>query len=107
VLDCSDNAPTRYLVSDTCVALGVPLVSGAALGFDGQLCVYNLGANGPCYRCLFPTPPQPGVAGARSCAEAGILGPVTGTIGTMQALEAIKIITDLYGKGTLYCHFRG
>lgn len=94
ILDCTDNAPTRYLISDTAVALGVPLVSGAALGFDGQLCVYNLGADGPCYRCLFPAPPTP--TSVRSCSEAGVLGVVTGTIGTLQALEAIKIITGLH-----------
>ncbi|EJD48951.1 molybdenum cofactor synthesis 3 [Auricularia subglabra TFB-10046 SS5] len=94
ILDCTDNAPTRYLISDTAVALGVALVSGAALGFDGQLCVYNLGADGPCYRCLFPAPPTP--TSVRSCSEAGVLGVVTGTIGTLQALEAIKIITGLH-----------
>lgn len=101
ILDCTDNAPTRYLISDTAVALGVPLVSGAALGFDGQLCVYNLGADGPCYRCLFPAPPTP--TSVRSCSEAGVLGVVTGTIGTLQALEAIKIITGLHERVDPIC----
>ena len=94
VLDCTDNAPTRYLLSDTCVDLGKPLVSGAALQFDGQLCVYNY-KGGPCYRCLFPRPPGPEAVG--SCEERGVLGPVTGIIGTLQALEAIKIIAELSG----------
>lgn len=93
ILDCTDNAPTRYLLSDTAVALGKPLVSGAAQKFDGQLCVYNYGEDGPCYRCLFPRPPSPELTG--SCAEVGILGAVTGVIGNMQALEAVKIITGL------------
>lgn len=95
ILDCTDNAPTRYLLSDTCVALKKPLVSGAAQKFEGQLCTYNFGEDGPCYRCLFPTPPRPEFAG--SCAELGILGAVTGVIGNLQALEAIKIITGLAG----------
>lgn len=96
ILDCTDNAPTRYLLSDTAVALGKPLVSGAAQKFDGQLCTYNLGEDGPCYRCLFPKPPAPEMTG--SCEEVGILGAVTGVIGNLQALEAIKIITDLHGQ---------
>ncbi|TFY83025.1 hypothetical protein EWM64_g981 [Hericium alpestre] len=95
ILDCTDNAPTRYLLSDTAVHLGKPLVSGAAQKYEGQLCVYNLGENGPCYRCLFPKPPAPELVG--SCAETGILGAVTGIIGNLQALEAIKIITGLHG----------
>ncbi|TFY52214.1 hypothetical protein EVG20_g10652 [Dentipellis fragilis] len=96
ILDCTDNAPTRYLLSDTAVHLGKPLVSGAAQKYDGQLCVYHLGDDGPCYRCLFPKPPAPELAG--SCAETGILGAVTGVIGNLQALEAIKIITGLHGE---------
>ena len=96
ILDCTDNAPTRYLLSDTAVSLGKPLVSGAAQRFDGQLCTYNLGEDGPCYRCLFPRPPAPELLG--SCEEIGILGAVTGVIGNLQALEAIKIVTGLHGK---------
>ncbi|KAJ7273342.1 hypothetical protein C8J57DRAFT_1064097 [Mycena rebaudengoi] len=96
VLDCTDNAPTRYLLSDTAVALNKPLVSGAAQKFEGQLCTYNLGPEGPCYRCLFPSPPARELVG--TCEETGILGAVTGVIGNMQALEAIKIITGLHDK---------
>ncbi|EJF56497.1 hypothetical protein DICSQDRAFT_150395 [Dichomitus squalens LYAD-421 SS1] len=110
ILDCTDNLPTRYLLSDTAVRLGKPLVSGAAQKFEGQLAVYNLPLKGdvgggelndtpavergPCFRCLFPKPPAPEMAG--SCEELGILGAVTGVIGTLQALEAIKIITGLH-----------
>ncbi|GJE85663.1 adenylyltransferase and sulfurtransferase [Phanerochaete sordida] len=100
ILDCTDNSPTRYLLSDSAVKLGKPLVSGAAQKFEGQLCIYNLGENGPCYRCLFPKPPSPEMTG--SCAELGILGAVTGIIGNLQALETIKLITGLHdGKPTL------
>lgn len=95
ILDCTDNAPTRYLLSDTAVALKKPLVSGAAQKYEGQLCVYNLGSDGPCYRCLFPKPPAQETVG--TCEETGILGVVTGIIGNMQALETIKIITGLHG----------
>ena len=95
LVDCTDNAPTRYLLSDSAVRLGKPLVSGAAQKFEGQLCTYNLGADGPCYRCLFPKPPSPEVTG--SCSELGILGAVTGVIGNLQALEVIKIVTGLHG----------
>uniref|UniRef100_A0A8H7Y0D3 Needs CLA4 to survive protein 3 n=1 Tax=Psilocybe cubensis TaxID=181762 RepID=A0A8H7Y0D3_PSICU len=90
ILDCTDNAATRYLLSDAAVALNKPLVSGAAQKFEGQLCVYNLGPTGPCYRCLYPTPPPLDAVG--SCEELGVLGVVTGIIGNMQALETIKII---------------
>ncbi|KAI6155337.1 hypothetical protein BKA82DRAFT_991737 [Pisolithus tinctorius] len=100
ILDCTDNAPTRYLLSDTAVRLGKPLVSGAAQKYEGQLCIYNLGQNGPCYRCIFPKPPAPQAVG--TCEETGILGAVTGIIGNMQALEAVKLITGLHdGNATL------
>ncbi|KIM84773.1 hypothetical protein PILCRDRAFT_817569, partial [Piloderma croceum F 1598] len=100
ILDCTDNSPTRYLLSDTAVYLGKPLVSGAAQKYDGQLCTYNLGEDGPCYRCLFPKPPAQEMTG--TCEETGILGVVTGVIGNMQALETIKIITGLHeGKASL------
>ena len=95
LLDCTDNAPTRYLLSDVAVVLRKPLVSGAAQKYEGQLVVYNLGSDGPCYRCLFPKPPVPEVAG--TCEETGILGAVTGIIGNLQALETIKLITGLQG----------
>ncbi|KAK7371993.1 hypothetical protein VNO80_05360 [Phaseolus coccineus] len=92
IVDATDNAPTRYLISDCCVVLGKPLVSGAALGLEGQLTVYNYNG-GPCYRCLFPLPP-PRTA-CQSCAEGGVLGVVPGIIGCLQALEAIKIAASV------------
>lgn len=89
VVDASDNAATRYLVNDAAVLAGVPLVSGAALRFDGQLTTYSFKGS-PCYRCIYPEPPP--VAAVVNCQFGGVLGPVTGTIGSLQALEAIKII---------------
>ena len=111
VLDASDNAPTRYLISDACCVADKPLVSGAAIGTDGQLTVYHHGEDGPCYRCLYPTPPPP--ASCARCADAGVLGPVPGIIGTMQALEVIKILSgigDVFSKkmlvmDALYCRY--
>ncbi|KAI9462160.1 hypothetical protein F5148DRAFT_1214160 [Russula earlei] len=97
ILDCTDNAATRYLLSDAAVLLGKPLVSGAAQRFDGQLCTYNLGPEGPCYRCLFPRPAA-SPAAAASCEETGILGVVTGVIGSLQALEAIKLVVGLHDE---------
>ncbi|KAH8376710.1 hypothetical protein KR093_000981 [Drosophila rubida] len=93
VLDCSDNVATRYLLNDACVMLRKPLVSGSALKLDGQLTVYNYGATGPCYRCIYPVPPPP--EAVTNCGDGGVLGAVTGTIGSLQALEAIKIIVGL------------
>lgn len=89
VLDATDNAMTRYLLSDACVILKKPLISGAALRFEGQMTVYNFDANTPCYRCLFPNPPPPGTV--TNCSDGGVLGVVPGIIGSLQALEAIKI----------------
>ncbi|XP_070578956.1 adenylyltransferase and sulfurtransferase MOCS3-like [Ptychodera flava] len=97
VLDCSDNVATRYLLNDACVLTGKPLVSGSALRFEGQLTVYNY-KDGPCYRCLYPTPPPPETV--TNCSDGGVLGVVPGIIGCMQALEAIKIAT---GIGPSYC----
>ncbi|XP_063234110.1 adenylyltransferase and sulfurtransferase MOCS3 [Bacillus rossius redtenbacheri] len=94
VLDATDNAPTRYLLSDACVLAGVPLVSGSALQLEGQLTVYGHDG-GPCYRCLFPEPPPPGAV--TSCGDGGVLGVVPGTIGVLQALEAIKLVLGLPG----------
>lgn len=104
IVDCTDNLPTRYLLSDAAVALGKPLVSGAAQKFEGQLCVFNLGPKGPCYRCLYPSPPPQETVG--SCAELGILGVVTGTIGNQQALETIKIILGWQGRFDFLYEFR-
>ncbi|KAJ9558168.1 hypothetical protein OSB04_012782 [Centaurea solstitialis] len=88
VVDATDNAPSRYMISDCCVLLGKPLVSGAALGLEGQLAVYNYNG-GPCYRCLFPTPPP--TTACQRCSDSGVLGVVPGVIGCLQALEAIKV----------------
>ena len=111
VLDASDNAPTRYLISDACCVARKPLVSGAAIGTDGQLTVYCYGDDGPCYRCLFPKPPPP--QNCARCADAGVLGPVPGIIGTMQALEVIKILAgigEIFSRkllmmDALYCRY--
>ncbi|KAJ3082141.1 Molybdenum cofactor synthesis protein 3, partial [Physocladia obscura] len=92
VLDASDNVATRYLLNDACVLLGKPLVSGSALRMDGQLTVYNYN-NGPCYRCIFPTPPP--AETVTNCNDGGVLGVVTGIIGCYQALETIKIICGI------------
>ncbi|CAM6019468.1 unnamed protein product [Sphagnum balticum] len=92
VVDASDNVATRYLISDACVVANKPLVSGAALGMDGQLTVYNH-AQGPCRRCLCPTPPSQ--SACQRCADAGVLGVVPGIVGTLQALEVIKILTGV------------
>ncbi|XP_071693066.1 adenylyltransferase and sulfurtransferase MOCS3 [Rutidosis leptorrhynchoides] len=88
VIDATDNAPSRYMISDCCVLLGKPLVSGAAIGLEGQLAVYNYNG-GPCYRCLFPTPPP--TSACQRCSDSGVLGVVPGVIGCLQALEAIKV----------------
>ncbi|KAK6145137.1 hypothetical protein DH2020_021957 [Rehmannia glutinosa] len=88
VVDATDNVPSRYMINDCCVVLGKPLISGAALGLEGQLTVYNYNG-GPCYRCLFPTPPP--TTACQRCADSGVLGVVPGIIGCLQALEAIKV----------------
>jgi len=89
VVDGSDNFPTRYLVNDACVLLGKPLVYGSIFRFDGQVSVFDA-AKGPCYRCLYADPPPPGLV--PSCAEGGVLGVLPGIVGSLQALEAIKLI---------------
>ncbi len=90
VVDGTDNFPTRYLVNDACVLTGKPNVYGSIFRFEGQLSVF-WGAQGPCYRCLFPEPPPPGLV--PSCAEGGVLGVLPGIIGCLQANEAVKLIT--------------
>ncbi|XP_051204625.1 adenylyltransferase and sulfurtransferase MOCS3-1 [Lolium perenne] len=92
VVDATDNLPTRYMISDCCVLLNKPLISGAALGLEGQLTVYHHNGS-PCYRCLFPNPPP--VAACQRCSDSGVLGVVPGVIGCMQALEAIKVATGV------------
>jgi adenylyltransferase/sulfurtransferase len=92
IIDGTDNFPTRYLVNDACVKLGKPNVYGSIFRFEGQLSVFYA-KEGPCYRCLFPSPPPPGLV--PSCAEGGVLGILPGTIGTLQATEAIKLILGI------------
>ena len=92
VADGADNFATRYLVNDACVLEQKPLVSASILAFEGQLAVYNHDG-GPCYRCLFPVPPPPGVV--PSCAEGGVLGVLPGVMGTLQAAEVIKLVLGL------------
>ena len=89
VVDGTDNFPTRYLVNDACVLLKKPNVYGSIFRFDGQATVFDA-TRGPCYRCLYPEPPPPGLV--PSCAEGGVLGVLTGIIGTIQATEVIKLI---------------
>ncbi|KAL4865493.1 hypothetical protein BDV12DRAFT_149276 [Aspergillus spectabilis] len=103
ILDCTDNPATRYLISDTAVLLGKPLVSASALRTEGQLMVLNNPprpagdkTGGPCYRCVFPRPPP--ANSITSCADGGILGPVVGTMGVLQALKAIKVLTSTEEK---------
>jgi adenylyltransferase/sulfurtransferase len=93
IIDGTDNFPTRYLVNDVCVMQGKPNCYGSIFRFEGQASVFGY-RGGPCYRCLYPQPPAPGVV--PSCAEGGVLGVLPGIIGTIQAIEAIKIIL---GKG--------
>lgn len=100
VLDCSDNFPTRFAVNRACHAARRPLVSGAAIRFEGQIAVFDLRRGGPCYACLYPDDPT--ADAAETCEEAGILGPVVGTIGNLQALSAIKLLLGLGNEaGTL------
>ena len=93
VCDGTDNFATRFLVADASVLARRTLVSGAVLRFDGQLSVFRPHLGGPCYRCLYPEPPPPGLV--PSCSEAGVLGAVTGVIGTLQATEVLKEIMGI------------
>ncbi len=103
VVDGTDNFPTRYLVNDACVLEQKPLIYASIFQFEGQATVFNYN-NGPCYRCLYPEPPPPGLV--PSCAEGGVLGVLPGVIGVIQATEAIKIILgqgdSLSGRLLLY-----
>ena len=92
VIDGTDNFPTRYLLNDASVLTGIPVVHGSIFRFEGQVTVFAPGS-GPCYRCLLPEPPPPELA--PSCAEAGVLGVLPGIIGSIQALEAIKVLLGL------------
>lgn len=103
IIDGTDNFPTRYLVNDVCVKLGIPNVYGSIFRFDGQVSVFDA-RRGPCYRCLFPEPPPPGTV--PSCAEGGVLGVLPGIIGSLQASEGLKLLLGigepLVGKLLLY-----
>jgi molybdopterin/thiamine biosynthesis adenylyltransferase/rhodanese-related sulfurtransferase len=103
IIDGTDNFPTRYLVNDVCVMTGKPNVYGSIFRFEGQVSVFDARV-GPCYRCLFPEPPPPGLV--PSCAEGGVFGVLPGTIGTLQATEALKLLLGigepLIGKLLLY-----
>lgn len=92
VVDGTDNFPTRYLVNDACVLQNKPNIYGSIYRFDGQVSIFNYN-NGPCYRCLYPSPPPPGLV--PSCAEGGVLGVLPGIIGTLQANEVLKIILEI------------
>ena len=96
ILDGTDNFETRYLVNRTCVALKKPLIAAALSQWEGQISTYDPARGAPCYQCIFPQAPAPGLA--PSCAEAGVLGPLPGVIGAMMAVEAIKEITGA-GEG--------
>ncbi len=89
IVDGTDNFPTRYLVNDACVLLGKPNVYGSIFRFEGQTTIFNY-PGGPCYRCLYPEPPPPGLV--PSCAEGGVLGVLPGIVGALQAMETIKLI---------------
>ena len=93
VLDCSDNFATRYAVNRACLALRTPLVSGAAIQFDGQVVVFDFrDADAPCYNCLFPEDSQ---AAELRCATTGVFAPLTGVIGTLQAAETLKLLVGI------------
>ncbi|MEM1428618.1 MAG: molybdopterin-synthase adenylyltransferase MoeB [Pseudomonadota bacterium] len=109
VLDGCDNFETRHLVNAACVAAGVPLISGALSQYEGQISVFDPARGAPCYACVFPSIPAAGLA--PSCAEAGVLGPLPGVMGSMMAVEAIKMIagagTPLTGQMLIYDALEG
>ena len=96
VLDGSDNFDTRYLVNRTCVELGTPLISAAMTQWEGQISLYDPAGGTPCYACIFPDRPAPGLV--PTCAEAGVIGPLPGVMGSMMAVEALKLLTGA-GQG--------
>src|SRR5436309_1831082 len=103
IVDGTDNFPTRYLVNDACILLGKPNVYGSIFRFEGQVTVFGM-PDGPCYRCLYPEPPPPGLV--PSCAEGGVLGVLPGIVGSIQAMETIKLILgtgeNLAGRWLLF-----
>jgi molybdopterin/thiamine biosynthesis adenylyltransferase len=104
ILDGTDNFDSRYLANATCVALGKPLISGALSQWEGQVSVFDPHRGTPCYQCIFPEAPAPGLA--PSCAEAGVVGPLPGVVGSMMAVEAVKLISGsgqaLLGEMLIY-----
>lgn len=104
ILDGTDDTATRYLVNETCVALGLPLVSAAITQWEGQISLFDPSRGAPCYACVFPEPAAPGLA--PTCAEGGVIGPLPGVLGSMMALEAIKLIAGagepLLGRMLIY-----
>ena len=104
ILDGTDNFDTRYLANETCVALGKPLISGALSQWEGQVSVFAPHRGTPCYQCIFPEAPAAGLA--PSCAEAGVVGPLPGVVGSMMAVEAVKLISGagqaLLGEMLIY-----
>ena len=104
ILDGTDNFETRYLVNETAVKLGKPLISGALSQWEGQLSLFHPKSGGPCYQCIFPEAPAEGLA--PSCAQAGVIGPLPGVVGAMMAVEAIKALTGagatLQGEMLIY-----
>jgi molybdopterin/thiamine biosynthesis adenylyltransferase len=91
ILDGTDNFDTRYMVNSVCVRLGKPLIAAAITQWEGQIALYDPARGGPCYECVFPERPAPGLV--PSCAEAGVIAPLPGVLGSMMALEAIKLLT--------------
>ena len=104
VLDGTDNFDTRYLVNAAAVARAVPLISGALTQWEGQVSVFDPAQGAPCYQCVFPQSPAPALA--PNCAEAGVIGPLPGVVGSMMAVEAIKLLTGagapLRGEMVIY-----
>ncbi len=104
ILDGTDDVDTRYLVNESAVALGLPLISGALSQWEGQISIFDPSRDAPCYACIFPEPAAPGLA--PSCAEGGVLGPLPGVIGAMMAAEAVKLIAGagepLLGRMMIY-----
>ncbi|NRA99347.1 MAG: HesA/MoeB/ThiF family protein [Rhodobacteraceae bacterium] len=104
IIDGTDDVETKYLANRVAAQLGLPLIFGALTQWEGQISVFDVRAGTPCYACVFPNPPAPGAA--PSCAEAGVVGPLPGVVGTMMAVEAIKVLTDageaLRGRMMIY-----
>jgi adenylyltransferase/sulfurtransferase len=98
ILDGTDNFETRYLVNDTANKLGIPVIFGAITSWEGQVSIFNAHADAPCYRCLYPQKPK---ADVRNCAEAGAIGPVAGLVGSLMALETIKLLVHTPALNTL------